>query len=84
MAGSSQATRLSPSDKELHDSCDAQAWTRDQERSIDRAELPTNQTELKTITLWDLLDRYEREITPAKRGADRERSELLLVLRTPS
>ncbi|WEK50889.1 MAG: hypothetical protein P0Y66_02055 [Candidatus Kaistia colombiensis] len=60
---------------------DAQAWARDQERSIDRAELPTNQAELKTVTLRDLLDRYEREITPTKRGADRECSKLSVLKR---
>jgi len=58
---------------------DATAWARDQERAIDRAEVPSNQRELKRYTVSDLLERYEREITARKRGADRERSKLRVI-----
>ncbi|KLK93940.1 integrase [Microvirga vignae] len=58
---------------------DAIAWARDQERAIDRAELPSNHRELKSYTVSDLLERYEREITACKRGADRERSKLRVI-----
>ena len=43
---------------------DAVAWAREKERSIDRAELPTDIKELKRLTVADLLRRYEEEITP--------------------
>ena len=52
---------------------DAVAWAREKERAIDRAELPTDIKELKRLTVADLLKRYEREITPRKRGAVFER-----------
>jgi len=76
-AGASQ--RLYPLTKTLDSHADAAAWARDQERAIDRAELPTNLRELKGYTVSDLLERYEREITPNKRGADRERSKLQVI-----
>jgi integrase len=59
---------------------DAAAWARDQERSIDRADLPTDIKELKRLTVADLLKRYEREITPRKRGAVFERSRIRQLL----
>ena len=62
---------------------DAITWARDKERAINRAELPLSQRELRAVTVGDLLDRYEREITSSKRGADRERFKLR-VLRAPS
>lgn len=58
---------------------DATAWARDKERAIDRAELSPSQRDLKSITVHDLLHRYEREITAKKRGADRERFKLRLL-----
>jgi hypothetical protein len=54
----------------------ALAWAREKERSIDRAELPADIKELKRLTVTDLLKRYEREITPRKRGAVFERSRI--------
>lgn len=58
---------------------DATAWARDKERAIDRAELSPSHRDLKRITIYDLLDRYEKEITPKKRGADRERFKLRVL-----
>lgn len=58
---------------------DATAWARDKERAIDRAELSPSCRDLKTITVHDLLLRYEREITAKKRGADQERFKLRLL-----
>ena len=55
---------------------DALAWAREKERSIDRAELPTDIKELRKLTVADLLKRYEQEITPRKRGALFERSRI--------
>jgi integrase len=59
---------------------DALAWARDKERSIDRAELPTDTKEMKRLTVADLLKRYEQEITPQKRGAVFERSRIRQML----
>ncbi|XIA64205.1 hypothetical protein ACFIOY_35760 [Bradyrhizobium sp. TZ2] len=59
---------------------DAVAWAREKERSIDRAELPTDIKELKRLTVADLLERYEQEITPRKRGAVFERSRIRQLL----
>ncbi len=50
----------------------AAAWARDQERAIDRAELPASNRELKGMLLADLLRRYSEVVTPAKRGAEPE------------
>lgn len=62
---------------------DAVAWARDKERAIDRAELAPTHRELKKTTVGELLDHYERKVTPTKRGADRERFKLR-VLRSHS
>ncbi len=51
---------------------DAQAWARDKERAIDRAELPFNVSDLKQTTVGDLLKRYRDTITPAKRAKETE------------
>jgi integrase len=58
---------------------DATAWARDKERAIDRAELSPSHRDLKTITVHDLLLRYEREVTAQKRGADREQFKLRIL-----
>lgn len=68
-----------PLTKTFDSHADASAWARDQERAIDRAELPTNSRELRSYTVSDLLERYEREITVQKRGADQERSKLRVI-----
>ncbi|AWO88009.1 integrase [Bradyrhizobium diazoefficiens] len=59
---------------------DALAWAREKERSIDRAELPSDLRELKRLTVADLLKRYEQEITPRKRGAAFEQSRIRTLL----
>jgi integrase len=56
------------------------AWARNQERAIDWVELPITHRELRTLTVAELLDRYEREITFKKRGADRERFKLRVLI----
>jgi hypothetical protein len=59
---------------------DALAWARNQERAIDRVEVPITHRGLRTLTVAELLDRYEREITVKKRGADRERFKLRVLI----
>ena len=65
--------------KTFRSKADATLWTRDVERSIDRADLPVITGSLKAITLAELLRRYEQEITSRKRGAVYERSRLKLL-----
>jgi hypothetical protein len=57
-----------PLSKTFPSKADAAAWARDQERAIDRAELPTTARALKGMTVGDLLRRYSEAITPTKRG----------------
>jgi integrase len=52
------------------------AWARGIETQIDRAELPPTIRDLRKLTLEDLLSRYEREITPTKRGERSEKSRI--------
>jgi len=58
---------------------DTAAWARDQERAVDRGELPINHRELRSVTVHDLLRRYELEITAKKRGADRGRYKIRVI-----
>lgn len=69
----------SPLSKSFISKADAVLWAREMDRSIDRAELPASSKELQVITLAVLLTRYEDEITPKKRGADRERYKLRVI-----
>ncbi len=69
-----------PLTKSFTTKTDALAWSREKERSIDRAELPPNIGDLKRLTIGNLLTRYRHEITPRKRGAVTERSRLGILL----
>lgn len=51
----------------------AEAWARAVERKMDRGEFVELEAAARKMTLGDALDRYEREVTPAKRGATQER-----------
>lgn len=51
---------------------DAEAWAREVESEIDRG-IFVPREEAERTTLRDALLRYEREITPTKRGAEQER-----------
>ncbi len=51
---------------------EAEAWAREKERAIDRAELPINHRDLKGTTVGDLLSRYRDTITPTKRAKETE------------
>ncbi len=58
---------------------DAQTWARHTEAELDRAALPADPKRLQSATFGDLLDRYEREVTPRKRSAYAERSRIRLL-----
>jgi integrase len=60
---------------------DAELWARQLEAELDRGGLPTDSRRLRTHTLANLLRRYEAEIVPRKRSADREVYMLRVILR---
>ena len=47
---------------------DAEIWARQIEASIERGDLPGSWGELRTVTLLQMLERYEATITPLKKG----------------
>lgn len=51
---------------------DAEIWARDIERDMDRGAF-VSRKEAEQTTLLEALERYEREVTPAKKGAAQER-----------
>ncbi len=62
---------------------DAELWARQLEADLDRGGLPTDSRKLRVHTLGDLLKRYEAEVVPRKRSADREVYMLRVILRHP-
>jgi len=60
---------------------DAQAWAREQEGRIDKAQAPINHRLLKATSLGDVLRRYLIEVTPLKRSAVTEALRLNKFLR---
>src|SRR5262245_29450348 len=62
---------------------DAEQWARQKEAEIDRGELPADTRVLRSHTLAHLLERYASNVVPRKRGGDRERYMLRVVLRHP-
>ena len=55
---------------------DAELWARQVEAFIERGDLPGSRAALKTVTLLQMLDRYEATITPLKKGEASERYRL--------
>jgi hypothetical protein len=62
---------------------DAELWSRQLEAELDRGGLPMHSRMLRAHTLADLLRRYEAEVVPRKRSADREVYMLRVILRHP-
>lgn len=60
---------------------DAQKWARAVERSMDLGEFTLKED--RTFKLGDLIDRYEREVTPSKKGSAQERYRLAIIKRDP-
>jgi len=58
---------------------DAEVWARQVEASIERKDLPGSGVALKTVTLRQLLERYEATVTPLKKSRAAEKY-LLRVL----
>ena len=60
---------------------DAERWARKTEAQFDQGEL--QQLRARDVVLHDLIDRYRREITPAKKGRDQEGVRLARLMRDP-
>ena len=60
---------------------DAENWARQSEASIERGDLSGPAAEIAASTLDELLDRYERTITWAKKGAESEAYRLKVLRR---
>jgi integrase len=58
----------------------ASAWARALEAQIDTADLSPSIRDLRTMTVADLLKRYEEEVTPSKRGARYETSRIRFMM----
>jgi hypothetical protein len=61
----------------------AEIWARGIEERIDKAALPRNYAELRTIRLRDLLARYRTTISPHKKSHYKERLRLLRLEAMP-
>ena len=69
--------------RSFNQKADAQAWARKSEQQIDSGDLMVDQRVLKVMTVRDLLVRYRDTITPAKRGAEKERYRIDAFLSHP-
>jgi integrase len=61
---------------------EATVWAREVEGEMDRGVF-ASRVEAESTTLAQLLDRYQREITPQKRGAAMEQSHLRMIVQDP-
>jgi integrase len=61
---------------------DAETWARGVENEMDRGVF-VSRAEAEATTLKEALERYEREVTPKKRGADQERYRIRALLALP-
>jgi len=60
-----------PQSRTFETKADAEVWARDIEREMDRG-IFVDRGEAESTTLYDALERYRREVTPRKKGADTE------------
>lgn len=59
---------------------DATLWARQTEAQLDRHDLPPDRKALNATTLKDAIQKYLREVTPKKRGADVEKVRLTCLM----
>jgi integrase len=62
---------------------DAELWARQVEASIERRDFSGSLVALKTVTLLQMLDRYEATVTPLKKGEASERYRLRTLRNHP-
>lgn len=60
---------------------DAETWAREIEAQMDRGSF-VSRREAESTTLREVLERYSREVTPKKRGADQEKYRIRALLET--
>ncbi len=60
----------------------AEAWAREIEREMDKGAF-ISRAEAERTTLREVLERYEREVTPSKKGASKEKSIIKKLLADP-
>ena len=70
-----------PQTKSFRTRAEAERWARLIESEIDGGAF-VRRKEAESTTLLEVIDRYEREVTPRKRGALQERSSLSLLRKT--
>ncbi|WP_319519006.1 site-specific integrase [uncultured Martelella sp.] len=63
---------LKPRCKSFDSKADAEKWARDLEAQVDRFGAAPDTQLLEVTTLGNLLERYQREVSPTKRGAVQE------------
>lgn len=63
---------MKPRAKSFDSKLEAEKWARDLETQVDRFGSAPDTKILETTTLNDLLERYQREVSPAKRGSVQE------------
>ncbi|WP_429814852.1 site-specific integrase [Ensifer sp. B1-9] len=63
---------MKPRAKSFDSKAEAEKWARDLEAQVDRFGAAPDTKILETTTLGSLLERYQREVTPTKRGAVQE------------
>jgi integrase len=76
-------TGHTPRTKTFLNRADALRWVRQTELELDRAALAYDPSSLERTTVADLLRRYARDITPAKRGNASEAKRIEVFLRQP-
>ena len=64
--------RLKPRCKSFDSKADAEKWARDLQAQVDRFGAAPDTRLLEVTTLGNLLERYQREVSPTKRGAVQE------------
>lgn len=63
---------MKPRCKSFDTKLEAEKWARDLEAQVDRFGMAPDTKILESTTLGDLLERYQREVSPMKRGAAQE------------
>ncbi len=69
--------------KSFLDLADAKKWARLKETEADRQEFPIDRKALSGISLSSLVERYQEEVVPSKKGAEIEAIILNAFLRHP-
>lgn len=71
-----------PQSRSFEKRLDAEAWARDIENKMDRG-IFVDREEAETTTLREALLRYQREVTPKKKGAAQEKYRITALLASP-